>query len=69
MQVLAETSAGPLDAASRALADLALVRIATLEQIDGVVGLLQQLADGTFLPPCRSETGRQKKRADEPRGR
>ncbi|HAB14526.1 MAG TPA: DNA polymerase III subunit gamma/tau, partial [Planctomycetaceae bacterium] len=48
MQVLAETvSRARWTRQSRALADLALVRIATLERLAGVVGLLQQLADGT----------------------
>ena len=68
MQVLAETvSRTRWTRQSRALADLALVRIATLEQLDGVVGLLQQLADGTVAAPVADpKPAAQKKRADEP---
>ena len=68
MQVLAETvSRTRWTRQSRALADLALVRIATLEQLDGVVGLLQQLADGTVAAPVADPNpAAQKKRADEP---
>ena len=68
MQVLAETvSRTRWTRQSRALADLALVRIATLERLDGVVGLLQQLADGTAaVAAADPKPAVQKKRADEP---
>ena len=68
MQVLAETvSRTRWTRQSRALADLALVRIATLERLDGVVGLLQQLADGTTaVSAADPKPAVQKKRADEP---
>ncbi|GIT29944.1 MAG: hypothetical protein Ct9H300mP1_19900 [Planctomycetaceae bacterium] len=68
MQVLAETvSRARWTRQSRALADLALVRIATLERLDGVVGLLQQLADGAAaVAAADPKPAVQKKRADEP---
>ncbi|MDC0176203.1 DNA polymerase III subunit gamma/tau, partial [Planctomycetaceae bacterium] len=51
MQVLAETvSRSRWTRQSRALADLALVRIATLEQLSGVSGWLQQLVGGGAGP-------------------
>ncbi len=67
MQVLAETvSRTRWTRQSRALADLALVRIATLEQLAGVGAWLQQLADGTAPAVDPAPTSQKKRTADPP---